>query len=65
MSNFWKAGIAIAVIVVAALIVIPKFSQPGAISPGTKGAGDGSSLSMIRTTVENGKPTLLLLRTST
>lgn len=62
MDKYWKVAVAAIVIVIAAFVVIPKFSQP-AID--TTGSNDGSSLSVIQDALRNGKPTLLLLRSST
>ncbi|MFA5866972.1 MAG: hypothetical protein WC891_03290 [Actinomycetota bacterium] len=63
MSNFWKAVIVISVIVIAAVIVVPKMIGTNQ-TDGANSTSAGSSLPAIEKTLENGKPTLLLLRSS-
>lgn len=64
MNNYVKAAIVIVVVVIAALIIVPKMIGVTP-TPTTGKSNDGSSLSMIDTTLKNGKPTLLLLRSET
>jgi hypothetical protein len=67
MKNYWKPAVVIAVLVVAAVIVIPRLGQQTGGSTnnvGVKTTG-GSSLPVIDKALHNGKPTLLLLRSST
>lgn len=68
MSNLWKAVVIVVVIAIAAIIVVPKMvgTNSGSNTTGTgTSASDGSSLPKIERLLKNGKPTLLLLRSST
>lgn len=65
MSNLWKAVIVVAVIAIAAIIVVPKMMEANSSNSGTNSTADGSSLATIEKLLKNGKPTLLLLRSST
>ncbi len=64
MNNLWKAIIVISVIVIAAAIIVPKMIGTNPTDEGNS-TSDGSSLPAIEKTLANGKPTLLLLRSST
>ncbi len=64
MSNLWKAVIVILVVVIAAIIVVPKMIGTNA-RVNSNPAAAGSSLPAIEKALKNGKPTLLLLRSST
>lgn len=63
MKNYWKMAVVIGVLIVAAIIVIPRLSQQ--TSTPTGAVSDGSSLPVIERALQSGKPTLLLLRSST
>ncbi len=64
MSNLWKAVIVIIVVIIAAVIVVPKMIGTNP-AESTNPAAAGSSLPAIDKALKNGKPTLLLLRSST
>lgn len=64
-NNLWKVAIVIAVIIVAGIIIVPKFigQDNGATDTGVKGAG--ASQPKIDEALKSGKATLLLLRSET
>jgi hypothetical protein len=63
MKNYWKPAVVIGVLIIAAIIVIPRLSQQTPTSTGT--GSDGSSMAVIDKALASGKPTLLLLRSET
>jgi hypothetical protein len=64
MKNTWKPIVAGLVIIAAAFLIVTGLSNNQAAPPST-GGDDGSSNAIIDKAFENGKPTLLLLRTET
>ncbi len=63
MKNYWKPAVVIGVLIIAAIIVVPRLGQQTSTSTGT--GSDGSSQPVIDKALASGKPTLLLLRSAT
>ncbi len=64
-NNLWKAAVAIAVIIVAGIIIVPKFVGQNNGATDTGGKTTGASQPKIDAALKSGKATLLLLRSET